>query len=369
MALQHFNSGEFLRHYWQQQALLIRQGLPDFDCPVDGDDLAGLACEHSVDSRLVLGDQAQWQLRRGPFQGSDFAALPARDWTLLVQGVDQWIPDVAELCRHFRFVPRWRLEDIMVSYAVDGGNVGPHFDQYDVFLLQGKGRRRWRLGPHCAADTPCQPHPDLKLLANFHSQSEYLLEAGDILYVPPGVAHWGSAEGDDCITLSVGFRAPSRSELLADFADHYASLSDDGQRYRDVGLASGVHPARISAEALAAAKAQLLACLDDDRVLLPWFGELMTRRERAEEQDQVLDASGFQAALLRGELQLSLGARLAFADNQLFADGETIEFERAQLPAIERLCQLEGGATIDPQALSSEVLYRLYCVGAVELLS
>ena len=141
---------EFLAEYWQKKPLLIRNAIPNFIAPIEGDDLAGLSLEEEVESRLVIGDD--WQLEHGPFEESRFETLPDRNWTLLVQGVDLWIPEVADLLKSFDFLPAWRVDDIMVSYAEDGGNVGPHFDYYDVFLLQGSGQRHWQVGKLCSAD-------------------------------------------------------------------------------------------------------------------------------------------------------------------------------------------------------------------------
>ena len=158
---------EFMRDYWQKKPLLIRQAIPDFESPLSPDELAGLALEEEIESRLVIehGEQP-WELRRGPFAEDAFADLPERDWTLLVQAVDQFIPEVAELLEQFRFLPSWRIDDVMISFAAPGGGVGPHFDNYDVFLLQGHGQRRWRLGQMCDADSPLLDHPELRILAD-----------------------------------------------------------------------------------------------------------------------------------------------------------------------------------------------------------
>lgn len=147
---------EFLRDYWQKKPLVIRQAFPDFHCPVSADELAGLACEEGVESRIVIenDDGKPWQLHNGPFSPDRFSSLPEQDWTLLVQGLDHWVPDIADLLEHFRFIPNWRLDDIMASFAPKGGSVGPHYDQYDVFLLQAQGHRRWTFGGHCDHTSP-----------------------------------------------------------------------------------------------------------------------------------------------------------------------------------------------------------------------
>ncbi len=228
-------AADFLREYWQQRPLIMRgaAGGTDF---LEADRLAGLALEDEVDSRLVYSANDQYSLEQGPFDPAKFQVLPNDHWTLLVQSVDYYLTGVSLLLDSFDFLPAWRLEDIMVSYAADGGSVGPHFDHYDVFLIQTQGSKRWKIGQHCHDDTPLQPHDSLKLLSDFDTQEEYLLQAGDVLYLPPGVAHWGIAEGDDCTTWSVGFRAPDMYELL-----DWLLMATDGKRqpqlYRDAGRA------------------------------------------------------------------------------------------------------------------------------------
>ena len=211
---------EFLSEYWQKKPLLIRNAIPNFIPPIEGDDLAGLSLEEEVESRLVIGDD--WQLEHGPFEESRFETLPNRNWTLLVQGVDLWVPEVADLLKSFDFLPAWRLDDIMVSYAEDGGSVGPHFDYYDVFLLQGSGQRRWQVGQLCTADDLHTDNTRLKVLKEFNAVEDWVLNPGDMLYLPPKIAHHGVAIGE-CTTFSVGFRAPAATEMLDDLATELLS--------------------------------------------------------------------------------------------------------------------------------------------------
>jgi 50S ribosomal protein L16 3-hydroxylase len=218
MSLPYFNlplaAEDFLRDYWQRRPLLMRQAAGNLDL-IDGDLLAGLALEEAVESRLVSGGLKEgWQLRQGPFAETDLTTLPNSYWTLLVQSVDHYLTQISLLLDSFRFLPPWRIEDIMISYAVPGGSVGPHFDNYDVFLIQGSGTRRWQIGQACDDDTPLLPHDSLKLLKDFKEEEEHLLQPGDVLYLPPGIAHWGTAESDDCITWSVGFRSPDLYQMI-----------------------------------------------------------------------------------------------------------------------------------------------------------
>lgn len=320
---------EFLRDYWQKKPLLIRQAIPDFESPISPDELAGLALEEEVESRLVIENgERPWELRRGPFAEDAFSQLPERDWTLLVQAVDQFVPDVAELLKHFNFLPSWRIDDVMVSFAAPGGGVGPHYDNYDVFLLQAHGQRRWKIGQMCDAESPLLSHADLRILAEFHGTEEWVLEPGDMLYLPPRLAHFGTAE-DDCMTYSVGFRAPSAAEVLTHFTDFLAQFLPDEERYSDAGTAPTDDPHQIQLDALDRLKALLAEHMGDERLLLTWFGQFMTEPRYPElvagtevEDDELLAALKQGAVLVRNP-----SARLAWSEVDvglvLFASGQS----------------------------------------------
>ncbi len=267
---------EFLRDYWQQKPLLIRQAIPGYQSPLSPDELAGLSLEEEVESRIILehGD-TPWELRRGPFGEETYQNLPERDWTLLVQAVDQFVPEFRELMEQFQFLPSWRIDDLMISYAAPGGGVGPHYDNYDVFLLQGHGRRRWKLGQLCDSDSALLDHPDLRILADFAQSDEWVLEPGDMLYLPPRLAHYGIAE-DACMTLSVGFRAPSASEVLTHFTDFLGQFLPDEERYSDAGLAPASDPHQIQRDALERLRSLIDRHMSDEKLLLTWFGQFMT---------------------------------------------------------------------------------------------
>jgi len=215
---------------------------------------------------------------RYPRRGS--AIFPAREnWTLLVQAVDHYIPEVAALIQPFRFIPNWRIDDVMVSVAGDGGGVGAHYDHYDVFLIQGSGKRRWQVGGMCDENTPLLPHDDLRLLANFEATEEWVLEPGDMLYVPPGIAHNGVAVGDDCMTYSIGFRAPSKSDLIGYWADDLLADMNDDDRYRDSGLDPQGNSGQISTEAIDRLHAMVLEKLADREAFANWFGKYNSTRK------------------------------------------------------------------------------------------
>ncbi|MBK1630277.1 hypothetical protein CKO31_05850 [Thiohalocapsa halophila] len=228
------DASRFLADYWQRRPLLLPGAFAGIGSPIEPDELAGLACEPEVEARIVQehGAQRPWQVSHGPFDESVFAALPETHWTLLVQDVDKHVPAVAGLLACFDFLPEWRLDDIMVSWAEDGGSVGPHLDQYDVFLVQVQGWRRWRIDTRPSPPADCVPDLDLRLLKHFQPDADWLLGPGDVLYLPPGVPHWGIAEGP-CMTWSVGLRAPAWRELAADWLQYAVdALTGDG-RWRD----------------------------------------------------------------------------------------------------------------------------------------
>ena len=320
---------EFLRDYWQKKPLLVRQAIPGFESPVSPDELAGLSLEEEVESRLVIEHgETPWELRRGPFSEETYQNLPERDWTLLVQAVDQLVPEAAELIEHFRFLPNWRIDDIMVSFAAPGGGVGPHFDNYDVFLLQAHGQRRWRVGQMCDSESKMLKHADLRILADFQGTDEWVLEPGDMLYLPPRLAHFGTAE-DACMTYSLGFRAPSAAEVLTHFTDFLAQFLPDEERYSDADMLPIEDPHQIQSDALDRLRAMLTEHMGDERLLLTWFGQFMTEPRYPERvQGPEIDEQAMLAALDDGAILVrNLSARLAWSEVDigllLFASGQS----------------------------------------------
>jgi len=288
-----FDEASFLAHHWQRTPLLIKQALPGFKSPLAPDELAGLSMEAEVQSRIISVRDQQWRLETGPFTAQDFQRND--EWTLLVQQVDQLLPKVEALKRCARFLPTWRFDDIMVSYAVDGGGVGPHFDRYDVFLLQGLGTRRWYLGDFCDDKTPRLEHESLHLLQSFSAQQEYLLEPGDVLYVPPGLAHWGVAEGE-CMTYSLGFRAPRIHDLLARMTDAVIDRLAPDVLLEDAGVAHDGAAGEVTQAHIANAKAAVINAINalDDGY---WLAEVTS-------QTGALGASDPTIILLPGDVRL-----------------------------------------------------------------
>ncbi|HNW17849.1 MAG TPA: cupin domain-containing protein [Sphingorhabdus lacus] len=350
MVLKDFDSALFLRDYWQKKPLLIRNPWDAWQNPLEPDELAGLACEAEVESRLVVGAQGSWAVEHGPLAEARFARLGQEPSTLLVQAVDHHIPEVAALIAPFRFIPNWRIDDVMVSYATDGGGVGPHYDQYDVFLIQGNGCRRWRVGQLCDDESSLVPHDELRLLAEFRATDEWLLEPGDILYVPPRIAHDGVAVGDDCMTYSVGFRAPSRSELLTHFVDDLVAEMEDDDRYADPELATQENPGEISSDALDKLHQLAIEKLQDRSYFARWFGGYSSTRKYPEidwSPEDLVSETDISAQLKLGVfVSRNPASRFSFlrqddATILLFVDGTSFHCENSCATFAENLCRAD----------------------------
>ncbi|HKO95018.1 MAG TPA: cupin domain-containing protein [Polyangiaceae bacterium] len=326
---------QFLERHWQKSPLLLPAALPGFRSPLSADELAGLACEPEVESRLVLGSrETSWQLEHGPFEEERLRSLPPRDWTLLVQDVDKWLPELAPLLEPFRCIPDWRIDDIMVSFAAPGGSVGPHTDQYDVFLLQAQGRRRWQLSEHF--DPALEPGIDLKILQHFSAEREIVVEPGDLLYLPPGVAHFGVAL-DECMTFSIGFRAPDQRELLLALAQELLERARP-TRFGDPGRSVAEDPGLIGATDLKALRELVRAGLAlDDRELDRFLGRYLTRgKPNLEAEPRPNAARNVKKRLARGgQLIKRWGARFGYVLEDdgvcLFADGHERQLARSEL--------------------------------------
>ena len=268
------SADDFLKKYWQKQPLLVRQAFAGFESPVSAEDLAGLACEEEVHSRIVIekGGEHPWQAVYGPMSEELFAGLPDSHWTLLVNDVEKWLPELAWIVDAFRFIPEWRLDDLMVSYAPRGGSVGPHLDQYDTFILQASGQRRWQISTAQVSDDNQVADTPLRIQKDFVAEQEWLLEPGDLVYIPPGVSHYGIAI-NDCLTYSIGFRAPTHAEMLGSFIDHLCRALPDQLTYRDPALKLQAQPNEITAAALCNVRELFSQYLRPDHPeLARWFG-------------------------------------------------------------------------------------------------
>ena len=269
---------DFLQNYWQKKPLLIRQAIDPGQYPMlSPDELAGLACEPDVDARIVQEHHCDgpWQVSYGPFSNDDFAALPDSHWTLLVTDCEKHLPDLRPLIELFRFIPDWRIDDLMISYASDQGSVGPHLDAYDVFLLQLEGTREWQISTHSEPDHLIEDI-DLKILKSFHPEQSWKLLPGDMLYLPPGIAHHGIAR-DPCMTASIGFRAPAYRDLLQARFDTLIMKTDEEARLQDPGRTPQSQPAEITPETISTFQNLLTDLLNQNKADFPaWLGCFLT---------------------------------------------------------------------------------------------
>ena len=338
---------KFLAEYWQKKPLLIRQALPEVVPPLPANELAGLACEEQVESRLIIhdGSSAQWDLTHGPFTEETFRALPEAHWTLLVQAVDYWAPEAAKFLDQFNFIPSWRVDDLMISLSGDGGGVGPHFDNYDVFLVQVSGRRQWEVGGVFDEQSPRRPDTPVMILTDWKPEERWVLEPGDMLYVPPRVGHSGIAVGEDCMTCSVGFRAPSHGDMLREFAHFIANDLSEEVRYADPDLVPQPHPGQITPEALNKAHNILHQYIEDKEKVAEWFGRSVTVPKYREEEStqEVYSLDDLRTYLSEGGVLVrNEGSRFAFQDHGeeiwLFVDGRCFRRSYSQADLVKTLC-------------------------------
>jgi len=268
-----FDAQEFLTEYWQKKPLLIRSSGSFID-PLTSEDLFSLAQEPSVESRLIEANSPDgpWHLRHGPFHSLPDCQDKYPIWTLLVQAVDQWLPEANLLKQEFNFVPNWRIDDVMVSFATAGAGVGPHYDQYDVFLLQGAGKRQWKLGGPCDHTTKLAEHDDLRLLENFNVTDEYILNKGDILYLPPRFAHFGTSL-DNSVCYSIGFRAPSWAEMIQGLSDKLIDGLQEDQRFSDEYINLESARGMPNEQSINANFLKLRALFNNKTVFDDWLGE------------------------------------------------------------------------------------------------
>ena len=353
----HFQSIDvktFLSDYWQKKPLIIRQALPDFINLLSADELAGLAMEEDIESRMVFetpNKAPYWQLKRGPFLETDFATLPKTHWTLLVQGVDQVIPEIAALLDHFDFIPQWRVDDVMISYAVKQGSVGPHYDLYDVFLYQASGQRKWSLTTKNCTEANYISGVDLRIMEQFEVEEEYTLMPGDMLYLPPHVGHHGVSLTDDCMTYSFGYRSYQSQELWESFGDYLAEYHQFKGLYRDPNWSQLTATSAIPRQAVLQAKQLMHEMLDNETVLQSWFGCFATRLDQQAEQHMPMPLDDSESAELSDFMKELLQAtgmvrdatcRMAYVDEgrevkQVFINGRSWNIEGVASDLIKKV--------------------------------
>jgi 50S ribosomal protein L16 3-hydroxylase len=371
---------QFMRRHWQKKPLLVRQAIPGFVPFLSRPALFKLAAQEQVESRVIVQHDKGWTLKHGPVPPKTLPPLSKPGWTLLVQGVDLHEPAGHELLQQFRFVPDARLDDLMISFATPGGGVGPHFDSYDVFLLQASGRRRWKIGRQ--KDFTLQEGVPLKILQNFEPEEEFVLEAGDMLYLPPRYAHDGIAEAgpgpdgktSDCMTYSIGFRSPGQAELAAEMLHRLAEFSEEAppadeaelravrspRLYRDPTQPATATPAALPECLVSFARQALQEALKDPLALACALGEYMTEPKASvffDEPSQDWDGEAAKA----GESAVALDARsrMMYDSDHVFINGESYRAKGADAVLMQRLADQRHLAAGDLRKASKSAIALL----------
>ena len=349
----------FLKEYWHKKPLLVRGAIPAFAGFLSPNELAGLACEEDVQSRLVSFSKKQWHCEQGPFEEERFAKLPKHDWTLLVQSVNHHMQEATALLQQFNFIPHARLDDLMVSYAPDGGGVGPHFDSYDVFLLQGLGDRLWRISEQ--TDLSLVEGAPLRILKHFDTQQEWTLSAGDMLYLPPHLAHWGVAVGD-CMTYSIGFRAPSAEELAGEFLNYLQENREFKGRYADSDLKLQAHPAEISPEMVNHVAAMISSLKWDEADVADFLGQYLSepKLDVVFNPPAPISERAFTQQLFSKGIQLDFKSQLLVSNAQFYLNGEQIVLPQSDHSILLSLADHRHLSVADLDKASAECIRFIY---------
>lgn len=364
---------QFLAEYWQKKPLLIRQAMPGFNGLLSPDELAGLACEEDVQSRLVSFKRGKWQVENGPLDERRFVKLPERDWTLLVQGVNHHLPEAMDLLQQFAFVPYARLDDLMVSFAPDQGGVGPHFDSYDVFLLQGEGKRLWRISEQ--EDLTLVDDAPLRILKNFKTEQEWVLEPGDMLYLPPHVAHWGIAVGN-AMTYSIGFRAPSAQELASEFLNYLQDKLQVSGMYADPELQLQTHPAEIGTQMLGKVSDMLDQIRWQPEDVSSFLGRYLSEPKPhiVFDENEALSLKRFVQQLTQHGIALAGKSQMLFHQGEFFMNGEQLLASAQHQDILMALAdhRLLEASCLDADVLKDQALvqqlYNWYLAGYLQLM-
>ena len=343
---------KFLSNYWQKRPCLIKNAFDISDNLITPEELGGMACEDGIESRLITGpgNKGQWSVEHGPFNEDRFSNLPDHHWTILVQDVDKYLPQAAALVDQFRFLPSWRIDDLMISYAEDQGSVGPHTDSYDVFLIQLLGQRLWKISDKYYTDDDLIPECDIRVLTNFEQTNEWLLQPGDMLYLPPNIAHWGISQGS-CMTGSVGFISPTREQLFNAWADFNADKMTDNGLYQDADISLTEHPKEIDNDAIRRISDLLKQAIDTSPdTIRQMFGQLVSETKpslldtmQATSQEIALDELVTKLSTSGFYPHPALRMFYSVADNKqqlyVFFNGEQQVLPTELLPMAQLLCE------------------------------
>lgn len=366
--LNHLIPSQFLAEYWQKKPLLIRQAIPNFKGLLSANELAGLSGDDDVQARLIKQSKGKWQVLNGPFDADFFSHLPNKDWTLLVQSLNHHLPEASHLLNQFNFIPHARLDDLMVSFAPDGGGVGPHVDSYDVFLLQGTGKRLWHVSTQ--QDLSLVEDAPLKLLKNFVTEQSYILEAGDMLYLPPQVAHWGIAIGN-CMTYSIGFRAPKTQELATEFLSFIQDKLALTGIYQDPNLSLQDHPSEISSSMVTQVSEMLNSVTWDNEMIGEFLGVYLSEpsAEVIFKTPRKISVAKFKQHLLQQPILLALKSKMLCHNQTCFINGEKLVLNANLFNTMQKLADArhllvtQASLNSDDFETLVKLLHSYYAIG------
>ena len=362
---------QFLDEYWQKKPLLVRNAWPDFKTPLTPEAFMRLSGREDAFSRLIVerGGENPWELREGPFEVSEFEAMPDSHWTLLIQEVDRLVPEVRALLQAVSFLPKWRLDDVMISYAANGGGVGAHIDNYDVFLLQGLGQRRWQINTTPVEEEVLVEGIDVSILADFEPDQDWVLEAGDMLYLPPRVAHFGVALGP-CMTYSFGCRAPGAIEMVSAVFEKALEELDSDDRYQDPDLKLSDGAGQVGSNIVDWVRTRITDLVSDEAALTELVGSILSEPRRYVEGAQIEDS--LTSALQHGALRPATSSQVLYEiDSQknvkLFVAGEPVLLGSEALPLVKKLIEGTGLTSndISGEPEFAELLEDLYFEGVL----
>jgi 50S ribosomal protein L16 3-hydroxylase len=370
--LNNLTPAQFLAEYWHKKPLLIRQAIPNFAGLLSPEELAGLACEEDAQARIIQQKNGKWSVKSSPFDEADFTKLPAKNWTLLVQNVNHYLPEAADLLALFNFIPYARLDDLMISYAPTGSGVGAHVDSYDVFLLQGAGKRKWQISAQ--KDLSLMENAPLKILQNFVAEQEWILEAGDMLYLPPQIAHCGTSMSDDCMTYSIGFRAPNYAELGHEFLSYLQDKIELKGMLTDPDLTIQNHPGEISDALATNIHAALSGITWNKDDIGDFLGRYLSEPKNHVifTPNRKISLAIFRQQLAQKSLQLNLASIMLFYADNFYLNGEKLTISDATKSALQQLANTRALKTdalaTNIHAACSDVLYESYLAGYVQFI-
>jgi 50S ribosomal protein L16 3-hydroxylase len=366
---------DFLKNYWQKKPLLIKNAIPNFVSPITESDLFIIAQNEEAVSRLIEYKQGIWQVKYGPFKKSDLPKKTNIPWTILVQNINHYFPFAESFLNLFKFIPYARLDDLMISYATKKGSVGPHFDSYDVFLFQAQGAREWKISDQKKFTLDKQS--SIKIITNFKSKNSWVLKPGDMLYLPPNIGHWGISQSDDCVTYSIGFRAPGTFEIQSKFLDFIQDhlITNENEIYKDPNLTPQKNPAEISSNMTKAIRNIVDRLRWDKSSINHFIGQLLSEpiENSIFETRKPLSLKAFEKSIVHKTLRLNSKTRMLFIKNNFYVNGEFIKIDKKYTSFLKQLAndrEISLESTLNKRDLNALgiVLLPLYEAGFIDFI-